>query len=166
MTADQFHLVADWYHFALLSLVETRGFRSDAGWIARRLGIQKREARAALQRLTKAGMLRRTVTAGKVAYALTGNRFTTSDGVISIPLRRNHAQTLELARRSLEADPIEARDFSFLDLSFDSKRMEEARRMIRKFRDAFDRRFAPGEKDSVYKLSVNLIPLTKKEESP
>ncbi|MGK5084878.1 DUF4423 domain-containing protein [Bdellovibrionota bacterium FG-1] len=39
LTSDQFHAVAEWTHFAILSLIKLPGFQEDPEWIAGRLGI-------------------------------------------------------------------------------------------------------------------------------
>ena len=162
LTADQFHLISDWHHFAILSLLETRGARAEASWIARRLGIRDRDAVSGLERLVRLGMIE---VRSPARFKLTERRLVTTDGVPNASVRKNHADGLELAQRSLEGDPVATRDFTGLTLSFDAQRMGEARRMIRDFRGQFDRRFAPGAKSDVYRLSIQFLPLTKKEKS-
>lgn len=39
LSMDQFAIIADWYHFAILNLINTPGFKSDISWIAKRLGL-------------------------------------------------------------------------------------------------------------------------------
>ena len=55
---DRFQVISEWYHYAILSLIETRKFRSDPSWIASRLGISPAEARDAIARLVKLEMVR------------------------------------------------------------------------------------------------------------
>jgi len=54
---DQYHLIADWYYFGILSLVETKDFQGTEEWIAERLGIQLRQARTAITRLERMELL-------------------------------------------------------------------------------------------------------------
>jgi uncharacterized protein (TIGR02147 family) len=56
---DRFSLIADWYHFALLALLETTGCRNDPKWMARRLGIPVTQVRSALERLERLELLQR-----------------------------------------------------------------------------------------------------------
>ncbi len=42
---DTFAVISDWYHYAILELTYIDGFKSDAGWIALRLGISKAQAK-------------------------------------------------------------------------------------------------------------------------
>jgi uncharacterized protein (TIGR02147 family) len=50
---DGFKLISDWYHFAIMELSLVEGFKSDAKWIAKRLGISIHEVTAAIERLKR-----------------------------------------------------------------------------------------------------------------
>lgn len=158
LNMDHFHVISDWYHFAILSLIETQGYRHDPEWVARRLGIKTSEARAAFERLERLGMIevdkKGRATRHDVHYA-------TSDEVASVSLRKLHAQNLELARRSLEVDDIHERDFTAMTLAIDPKDLPEAKKMLREFTDRFTARLERGAKKEVYKLCLQFIPLSK-----
>ena len=49
LSSDQFRLISEWYHFAILSLLKTPDFKNDAPWIAARLGIRSSVASEALR---------------------------------------------------------------------------------------------------------------------
>ncbi len=57
LALDKFATIADWYHFAILSLIETKDFKPKIPWIASRLGISEGEARAAVDRLVRLEVL-------------------------------------------------------------------------------------------------------------
>src|SRR4051812_6095236 len=59
LEADRFSVIADWYHFAILSLTEVKNSQPEPRWIAQRLGIQVREAKAAMDRLLRLNLLER-----------------------------------------------------------------------------------------------------------
>ncbi len=50
---DSFSFISDWYHYAILSLLEVSGSRFEAKWISRHLGITETEARSAIDRLMR-----------------------------------------------------------------------------------------------------------------
>ena len=54
---DSFRIIADWYHFAILELTEVEGFKSNAAWIAKRLGISRKIAKESIERLFDTGLL-------------------------------------------------------------------------------------------------------------
>lgn len=44
LSPDLFHIISDWYHYAILQLMETEDFEPNAGWIAKALGIKETDA--------------------------------------------------------------------------------------------------------------------------
>jgi len=56
--AELFVQISDWYHHAIHRMTALDQFRSDPEWIADRLGISVLETRQALQRLSRAGMIK------------------------------------------------------------------------------------------------------------
>lgn len=158
LQADEFQMIAEWYHFGILSLAETDGFRSDAAWIARRLGITLHQARGAIQRLIRIGMLQKGLD-GEVRPS--GKQYSTSDGIRSLSLQKMHARDLDLARHSLEVDPLEVRDFSAVTMAIDPDEMLQARKMLRSARDRICAKLESGRKKEVYKLCMYLMPLSR-----
>jgi uncharacterized protein (TIGR02147 family) len=157
ISADQFKVIADWWHYGILSLLNTRSFREDPSWIARRLRIPAREAEAALERLLRLGMLER---APDGSLKRSKPRFETTDGVADASLRQFHAQELELAKRSLEEDPVEIRDITSMTVAIDPAKIEEARKAIRDFQDRICALVGTEPRTEVYKLCVQFFPIT------
>jgi len=160
LTLDQFKIISEWYHYAIVSLAETEGFSDRPEWIARRLNIKVQEARTALERLERLEMLERDA---RGRLRSTGLNFNSPDMIANIPLRQAHAHNLELARESLENDDISIRDFVALTMPADPDKLPEARRLIRTFRDKMFKVFSNGKKREVYKVCVQLFPLSNKE---
>jgi uncharacterized protein (TIGR02147 family) len=158
LDVDQFAVMSEWYHFAILSLMETKDFVSDSAWIAARLNIKVRDAAGAVERLIRLGMVKKG-RGGKLA--LTQARFSTSDGVRNLSLQRYHAANLLLAQASLETDPVAERDFCATTMAIDPARLPEAKKMIRDFQDKMmDFLEAPGKQTEVYNLCMQLFPLS------
>lgn len=156
MEAEQFYLVADWEHFAILSLMETKGFKSDIAWIARRLRTDVTRITDALERLQRCNLIRKV---GKKYQAIQTEVATTSD-VSSEALRRSHRQTLEQAIDSLESAPLELRDISSMTMAIDVRRIPEAKRLIMNFRRQLMGFLESGERTEVFNLNIQLVPLT------
>lgn len=159
LTADQFHVVGDWHHFAILSLAETAGFRADPLWIAKRLGIKFTEAEAALERLQRLGLIewRRTQKTLKLLQV----EIATSDEIRSQAVRRSHQQDLELSNRAIEEIDLELRDFTSLTMAIDAKKIPQAKKLIREFQRQISAVLESGTKTEVYKLCVHMLPLSK-----
>ena len=99
LTADQFHLVADWIYFAILNLTCTKGFKNDVPWMAGRLGLAESSVRDAIERLKRLEMLREDKQ-GRLTR--TTSRFRTTDDIANVSLRKSHHQTLDLAKECLD----------------------------------------------------------------
>lgn len=159
LDVDTFHLVSDWHYFALLSLAETKDFKSSADWIAKRLGISKVKAEEALERLTRLGMIEND----EEGIKATGVQYQVDPGIATPALKKAQRQNLEIATKALETTKYEERDFTAMTLCFDPDRMNEAKALIKEFRKQFSDIMENGEKKEVYKLCVQLFPLTKGE---
>ncbi len=162
VSLEQFKIIADWYHFAILSLFETTPLDQDPGRIARRFGIKKSEVIQAIHRLERLGMLAYDESKG---YYLTGTQFQTTDGMPSSAIRLFHFQGLELAKKSLEEDSTEERDFNSMTMAIDPSKLEVARKMIRKFYIDLAGKLEVDPKGEVYMLNVGLFPLSRSENS-
>jgi transcriptional regulator with XRE-family HTH domain len=166
LDADRIALLSDWHYFAILSLAETAGFKSDSSWVAARLGIPKREAQKALSRLERLELLERTP---KGALRPSGRQFTTTDRVRNLGVRRTNRQFLELATKILDRLDEESlfthSDFSGMTMAIDPKRIVEANRRIRAFRRRLCAYLEGGEKTQVYRLAIQLFPLSHSKET-
>jgi uncharacterized protein (TIGR02147 family) len=158
LSLDQYHVVADWYHFAILSLMELRDFESNPDCIARRLGISKIQAAAAVKRLMRVGLIE----AQDGKWISTGKNIETPTDLRSSALRRSHRQTLQQAIAALEGVSIEERDITSMTMAIDSRKLPEAKKLIRDFRKKLAAFLEEGEADQVYNLNIQLMPVTKK----
>jgi uncharacterized protein (TIGR02147 family) len=158
---EQFKIISEWFHFAILSLAETSDFRDEPAWIADRLNIRTRDAEQALKRLEDLAFLKRGKS-GKLKAS--GIQYTTSDDVKSLALRRCHAQNLELAKNALETVEISERDFTSLTLALDPEQLPLAKKLIRKFQDEFEATLPSKRKLEVYKLCMQFFPLSQRYE--
>lgn len=158
LPTDQFRTIADWYHFAILSLFETTSAPHDPQGIANRLGVRSSEIAVALERLERLGMILR---AADGRYSLTGEQFHTSDGILSTAIKASHAQSFQLAQKSLEEDPIPLCDFTSLTMAINLEKLAKAKKMIREFRMNLARELEVDERDEVYMLCVQLFPVSR-----
>lgn len=159
---ERFRIIADWFHFAILELCEVRGFRSNAGWIAKRLGISLRDAKVAILRLLDHGLLVETASG---SLKPSTEHLATPSGIPSRELKNHHQQILTKAMQAVESVPVNERDFSATTLAIDSSQIAEAQEALREFRRRFCRELqARSPKDRVYCLSIQLFPIDQKEE--
>jgi uncharacterized protein (TIGR02147 family) len=152
---EQFKLISNWQHFAILELCELENFESDAGWIACQLGISELQATDALQRLIGLGLLT------KVGKHLKKTKDCAIKSVPSDAIKRFHLEHLENAKSALKDIPFSERDFSGTTVATNPKQIEKAKKMIQEFRRELTSVLESGPKTRVYHLSVQLFPLNK-----
>lgn len=155
---DQFHVISNWYSFAMLALFDTDTVQDDPQWIAERLGIRKSDAATMLTRLERLGLLSRDATGHLNA---TGKQFATSSDASNAALREFQSQHLDLAKRSLNEDPVHERDITGITMAIDPDLLPQAKLMIQQFRRTLCQFLESGAKSEVYRLNVQLIPLTR-----
>ncbi len=157
ISSDRFSVIADWYHFGLLSLMRTQDFKNEVPWIAKRLGISNTEVRSAMERLFRLGLIRKK---GR-SFEPTGNLATTQD-VPSSAGRQYLNQGLQQAASALENTPIELRDITSITMAIDPAKLPIAKKLIQQFRHNLAELLEEEPSSEVYKLNVQLFPMTKR----
>lgn len=159
LSEDEFETISDWYNFAFLNLIETEGFRSNISWIAKRLGISSAEVRDMLSRMHRLGLIE---IKGKVIRK-TQKDFRTTTDVPSAALRNFHNQALDQAKSALNEMAVEERDITSILFPADPDQLPEAKKLIQEFRYKMDRFFEKSRCTEVYRLNIQLLPVTKRE---
>lgn len=157
---DQYHLIGEWYYFAILSLADTDDFVGEVEFVSKRLGLSKNITAEALQRLERLDLLVRDSNGNLTA---TGKQFNTSTDIANHSLRKHHHQNLTLASESLEQDKIDKRDFSFINMAIDPADIPSMKKDIQNFRRSFCKKYEKNQKKEVYKMCIQLFPQSKQE---
>ena len=158
MDLDLFELIADWNHYAILSLLDLPGGKFEAKWIAARLSIPQMKARAAMNRLERLGLV------GSVdgRFRQVSAPLKIENSVSTPATRQFHRQILAKARESLDEDPMELRDFSAMTFAMDESLVPLARERIRNFRRKLMAELeSKGTPTHVYNLAVQIYPGSK-----
>lgn len=153
---DVFSVLADWYHFAILSLADTKDFRLDPKWIAKRLNISTIEATEALSKLKKVGLIE----SRNQQLIKTNKNISTTSDIESRALRLSHRQSIEQALLSLNEVPLELRDITSITMAINLKKLPLAKKIIKEFRLKMADVLESGEQTEVYNLNVQLIPVS------
>jgi uncharacterized protein (TIGR02147 family) len=157
LSDDEFKLISDWYHIAILHLSQLPN-RAHARWIADQLEIDPAEAWDAFYRLQRLGLIK--VNRGK--FSPTRKNLTTKQDVPSKAVRKYQTQILSLAAEKLENVPVDKRDFSSITMSIHPGKLAKAKKMIHEFRQKLCAELESTPNPSeVYTLSIQLFPVTK-----
>lgn len=162
LTNDHFHMISDWWHYAILNLVNTHGFKPSVSWIAHRLGLEESTVEEAWERLFRLGQLKKENKKVVRAYA----RLETSDNVINLSVQKSHLQDLELKEKSLLNFSPDVRDHTSMTLTLNNNSIPKAKELIRIFQDRFSEEIESTPGEEVYKLSIALFPLTQSLSNP
>ena len=158
--AHQFKIAAEWEHFAVMSLLNCEGFESSSSWIASRLGISETRANQIVKRLLELGLFELS-SEGNLKRSTKSYR--TTDDVADLSLKKCHEQSLELAKESLHRESVEQRDFTSITMAIDPKKLSMAKELTRNFQDELSDLLESGHRTEVYRLSMQLFPLSKIE---
>ncbi len=155
---DQFATISDWYHYGILSLVETKNFKPNFQWIASRLGISVMEAKAAVERLERMELLDTT----SKRWSQIGGDIMIENEVSTAATRHFQSQMLKLIQYSLENDPPNLRDISSITMAIRPEDIHMAKEEIRKFKiHLMNLLEKKGFAQEVYSLTVQLFPVSR-----
>lgn len=153
-----YNILAEWEYYALLTLVETDDFVSTVDFISKRLKITKERTREVIKGLTKAGLLAYDENEKLV---LTNGPLRTTEDISSKALKKSHKETLDMSKTKLDEIEVELRDFSSMTVAVNPEKLQEAKTVIREFRQKLASLLRDGEKTEVYQLAIQLYPLTE-----
>lgn len=157
LSDDQFHLISDWWHYAILNLINTKGFKPQITWISQRLALEEKTVGEAWDRLLRLELIKKN---GK-SFIRTYKRLDTSDDLVNISIQKSHLQDLEKIEESITNVPVQYRDHSSMTVVINQKSIAKAKELIRLFQDRFSEEVEVDSGDEVYKLSVAFYPLTQ-----
>lgn len=156
---DRFHMISDWYHFAILELAKTRGFSFDAKKIAQKLGLHIEETRAAIDRLKRLGFIE-TVN-GKPRLAQPDNSWSTTKRTTEAR-RALQRKFLQMSLQALDDIEFDLRDHGSLTIAIDKNQLPRIKTRLIEIRKQLGDEFqSEGHLDEVYQLTISFFPVTK-----
>lgn len=153
-------VIAEWEHFALLTLMDSDEFRSDHEYLAEKMGISVSRVEKVISNLERASLIQISLD-GKISKSQGGVK--TSEDSVSEALFQSHLEELEIAKSKLAEFDVSARDFSSTMICMPKKNLSKAKSLIRDFRRQFERLCEDSAGKDVYQLCVQMYPLTIEE---
>lgn len=157
LEAVAFKVISEWENYAVLSLINCSDFKFDLGWMALRLGISESKVKHCLDCLMQLKLV--SISEGNLTR--TNLNISTSDETINLSIRKSHDENLKLASESLYRDSNSQRDFTCVTMAIAPNQIPLAKEMIRKFQDEISSVLESGDLTEVYRMSIQLFPLTK-----
>lgn len=156
LSLEKAEAIAQWENFSIMAVLELDHFKASERNISERLNIPLGTVMECLDRLGRLGLVVKTSSGWK----LTGKNISTPSDIPSAALREGHRQFMNKALYSMENDPVELRDISGITMAVSKEKLPEARIMIQNFRRKLSALMETGERDAVYRLNVQLFPVT------
>lgn len=154
---EQFQVISEWYHLALLELINLKDFQPRIDWIAEKLSITEKQADAAITRLQSVGLLK-----------VKGDKWEGNDSIAEIfsevpsrAIRSFHKKIIENSIYALQHGSMEDREIQSMLVAIPKNHVTEFRNDMKKFLVDFWEKIKDEPKDSVYALSIQLCPVTK-----
>lgn len=154
---DQFHLISDWQHFAILNLIKSEMCVHRPTWIAQQLNLPLKIAQDAIDRLLRLGMM----VYEKKKYRRTQTHLQTSDDILNLSIQKSNIQDLEMIQNHLSTMDVQERDLTSLTLLLDPQKMPQFKRWIRRAQDQFALKHETTQSTTAFRLTVALFPLRK-----
>lgn len=158
MAPDEFQLIADPIHFAILALGAVSGRRWNAEWISQKLGTSVEEAGEAMKRLLVLGL----VEIDGEAFKQNSSPRRVKSPIPNAAIQSHHINTLQKAQSSLSHVPVEQREFNAITMAINSSKLEAARDLTARYLENMHSLLdGMDDKDSVYTIAVQIFPVSQ-----
>lgn len=158
---DQFNLISEWQHYAILSLLETKDFKMDYDWIAKRLGISSLLAKSSIERLFRLKLIAKN---SKGKWEQAGGYIRPNNNQSTAARKAFHQQLIKQAYKSLKNDPFELRNHSAITFAMNPKDIPYAMERLKKFRIELSEELENmSTKEEVYNLCLQLFPVSRRQ---
>jgi uncharacterized protein (TIGR02147 family) len=157
---DRFRLVSEWYHGAIVELTAIEGFKPNVGWIGKRLGIEPKTVKDAVQRLMRLGILNKDSGGWRRVHTQIDFPMSRAD----LATQKYHEQLIEKAKLALNSPSTadyEARDITAHTAAINPKRLPEAKKRVAAFRKKLMAYLGKGGVSEVYQLNIQLFQLSR-----
>lgn len=162
LSSDQFDIVSEWYHFAILNLADSKDFEWSYTYISKKLNIKPYEVKVAIDKMVNVGLIEKMVSKqGKTSYRVSEKYVMSGEDIPSKAVRNYHRQILQKAIESLEVQTVDERDITGIGLTIDKKDLTKIKKEISDFQDMIVEKYSKGKKERVYKLEVALFALSE-----
>ncbi len=163
MADENFSKISQWYHFAILNLVETKDFQWNSRHVAKRLGISQSEAAMGMSDLQRLGVVH--INPAPHSSQAKKKLVVASPHLPSAAIRRYHQQMLDRAKAALEETSLERREFQSVGFVTNTTDIPSLKRDIDEFTNKIIKKYHKTKSTEVYQLQLCLFPLTKENQS-
>lgn len=156
LKGETIYIISEWYHFAILCLLDFPDCKSDPKWFAEKLNIKVSDVKDSLRLLEKLKFIENKD--GK--FKVCSSPVNATSETPSEELKAYHKKILEIAKEKLDLVKREDRSYSTTTIAIDKSKLADAIKLIEEFEEEMTLLLENGNPDEVYQLSVQLFPLS------
>lgn len=154
---DQFALISNWYHMAILELAELSDFNSNPQWISKKLGISVLKTEEAVAGLERLGLIQFV---DNVNWKPTSTNTSTEDDVPSWAVQSFHKQVSDIFQKKISQENIHQREVQSFIFSVAKNKLPALKEKLRLLCEEFISDVDSNDsKDELYAFSVQLFSL-------
>lgn len=157
MEENQYEILSDWIHFALLSLLNTKNFSFEAKDMAQRLNVSEARIQMAWNRLMDVGLIE--IKKGRATR--TKAAINSSENIKTMAIQNYHHSLLEKAQDVLQTLPVQDRDFCALTFPFSSEDLPWLQNEVRILTEKIIKKSKSKKHAHVFQFNTQAFPLTK-----
>lgn len=157
---EEFSAISRWHYYAIREMVHLEDFNEEPAWIQERLNfkITRNEITKTINDLLSLNLLKR---AQGNRLQQTDGKISSTSGIASEAIKRNHEQNIDHAREAVRKIDVENRYMSGITLTIKEENMAKAKELIEQFEDKFIELMEEKPGNSTVQLNIQLFPLTK-----
>lgn len=164
LSIEAFRVISDWYHTAILELVELSDFKNEIEWIKLRLGneVSTQNIEKAIDRLLKLELLEKSAS-GKLAR-IKDNPILLENYIPNDAIRYFHKQMIEKAKVAIEEQDVKDRDIRGSMIAIQAKDYSKIQQIIKKAHAEIVKYSCDGDGDEIYQFNTQFFRITKRNE--
>ena len=155
-------ILEDENHYVFLALIQLKTFQSYLQWIANKMDLSIEKVEDIIERLIDYKLIARSEDGQLVR---TSNRLVTEHHNKSDILQRSHQNILKNTIDDIPVVSHMSRHLSTQYLRLNTNQIEALRLLIEKFQDEVSEQIENEHATEVYRLNIQLMPMTEKENS-
>ncbi|MDZ4661694.1 MAG: TIGR02147 family protein [Pseudomonadota bacterium] len=146
LEVNTFTYIAEWFHLVIKQLLNTSTFRNDPDWIRKKLRgkVTVRQAKRALEVLEQLDLIKK-------------EGMSTTAEIPSEAIRLHHAQMMDRAKEALIEQSLDKRHMVSVTLRVDPQFVGEAKAMITRFRNNFDKKFSSLTSSHIFQMNLQFF---------
>lgn len=160
VSIDSFRFIGDWYHLAILEMIELKDFKYDLGYMVRKLGrgLNRELVDSAVQRLIRLGLVEESKT--KRFLRRKEGSFVLDKDVPDDAIKKHHDQFIQFARAAIFDQEIENRDVRSTTITLKKKNYKKAQDILKKAHAEIMELSCVGDGEDVYQLCTQFFKLS------